>query len=138
MHHPARTFGYVFGAIYALVGVVGFVLTGLSGFAATQGPELFFFEINPLHNIVHLGIGAALLYGAITGERMARAITGTVAGTYLVVGILGFFVTGTELNILALNTADHFLHLATAAVGIYAATRSATTVTDEERVLTNA
>ncbi len=39
-----------------------------------------------------------------------------MAIVYTVVGILGFFITDTALNILALNTADHFLHLATAAV----------------------
>jgi hypothetical protein len=45
-----------------------------------------------------------------------------VGAAYLLLGILGFFLVGTAANILALNTFDHFLHLASAllllAVGI--------------------
>src|SRR3712207_8517045 len=39
-----------------------------AGFAASQGPKLILFEINPLHNIVHLAIGGALLAAARAGE----------------------------------------------------------------------
>jgi hypothetical protein len=35
---------------------------------------------------------------------------------YLLVGVVGPFVTGTAANILALNTADHFLHIGSAIV----------------------
>ncbi|HEX9767428.1 MAG TPA: DUF4383 domain-containing protein [Nitriliruptorales bacterium] len=118
--NAVKLFGNVFGAIYALVGVFGFVVTGFVGFAATQGEHLLFFEINPLHNLVHLGVGVALMVAASFPTRITRAAVLTVGGVYAVVGVAGFFVAGTAANILALNTADHLLHLATALVAVAA------------------
>lgn len=114
---PNRLLGIIFGAIYVLVGLLGFAVTGAIGFVATQGGLLLgIFEVNPLHNVAHLIIGAALLIGGLVSVRAAKATNGTVGAVYLLLGIIGFFVVGTSLNILALNTADHFLHLASAIV----------------------
>lgn len=116
MEISAKLFGNVFGAVYVAVGLIGFALTGFDGFAATEGPNLILFEINPLHNIVHVLVGAGLLAGAAAGEQVARRITGLVGAVYALVGIVGFFIIGTAANILALNVADNLLHLATATV----------------------
>jgi len=67
-----RTFGYVFGGTYVLVGLVGFAVTGGIGFAASQGKNLIFFGVNPLHNLVHIAVGALLLIGA-PGRDEAQA-----------------------------------------------------------------
>ena len=64
MQISARNFGFVFGAAYILVGLVGFALTGFSDFAAPDGHLLLVFEINPLHNVVHLLIGSAMIGAA--------------------------------------------------------------------------
>ena len=58
---------------------------------------------------VYLLVG--LLGFAVTGGVSFIATEGG-----LLLGIVGFFLVGTALNILALNTADHFLHLASAIV----------------------
>ena len=50
----ARRFAQVFGAVYVLVGVLGFVFTGLSDFAAPSDDKLILFGVNPLHNLVHI------------------------------------------------------------------------------------
>lgn len=113
-----RQFGYVFGAVYLLVGIVGFFLTGFDGFAATEGPQLIVFRVNPLHNIVHLLVGALLLAGAAGGVQRAKSVNILVGAVYLLVAIVGPFITGTELNILALNTADHILHALTAVLAL--------------------
>lgn len=114
---PNRLVGAIFGAVYILVGLLGFLVTGGVDFIATSGGLLLgIFEVNPLHNIVHLLVGAVLLIGALRGVRPAKAINTTVGAVYLLLGIIGFFLVGTEANILALNTPDHFLHLATALV----------------------
>lgn len=110
----ARTFSNAFGAVYVIVGLVGFAVTGFSGFADTEGSRLLLFDINPLHNVVHLLIGAGLLAGASQGEPAARVVAGLIGAVYAVVGVLGFVVEGTAANLLALNTWDHLLHLATA------------------------
>lgn len=114
---PNRILGTVFGAVYLLVGMLGFAVTGGVGFIATEGGLLLgLFEVNPLHNIAHLLIGAALLIAGLSSVSAAKGVNTTVGAVYLLLGIVGFFIASTALNILALNTADHFLHLASAVV----------------------
>jgi Domain of unknown function (DUF4383) len=114
---PNRIVATVFGAVYVLVGLLGFAVTGGVGFIATEGGLLLgIFQVNPLHNIAHILIGAALLIAGITSATASKTVNIVVGGAYLLLGIVGFFLTGTAANILALNTADHFLHLASAIV----------------------
>lgn len=114
---PNRLIGTIFGAVYVLVGLLGFAVTGGIGFVATEGGLLLgIFEVNPLHNIAHLLIGAALLIAGLSSASAAKATNSTVGAVYLLLGIVGFFIADSALNILALNTADHFLHLASAIV----------------------
>ena len=114
---PNRIVATVFGAVYVLVGLLGFAVTGGIGFIATEGGLLLgVFAVNPLHNVAHLLIGGALLIAGVAGARAAKLVNTIVGATYLLLGVVGFFLAGTAANILALNTADHFLHLASAIV----------------------
>lgn len=114
---PNRLVATIFGAVYLLVGALGFAVTGGVGFIATEGGLLLgIFEVNPLHNIAHLLIGGALLIAGLSSVVAAKTVNVIVGATYLLLGIVGFFLVGTALNILALNTFDHFLHLASAVV----------------------
>jgi hypothetical protein len=114
---PNRLVATIFGAVYLLVGLLGFAVTGGVGFVATKGGLLLgIFEVNPLHNIAHLLIGAALLIAGLTRVAAAKAVNTTIGAVYLLLGIVGFFLVGTGANILALNTPDHFLHLVSAIV----------------------
>ncbi|WP_136519167.1 MULTISPECIES: DUF4383 domain-containing protein [Cellulomonas] len=112
---PNRLVAAIFGAVYTLVGLAGFLVTGGVPFASQEGELLLGFEVNPLHNIVHLVIGIALLLASRTvgGARSANLAVGAV---YLLVGILGLFIIDTEANILALNGADNVLHFGTAII----------------------
>jgi hypothetical protein len=113
---PNRLVAVIFGAVYILVGILGFTVTGGVPFAGDQGELLLgIFQVNPLHNIAHLLIGAALLIGGLAGVRAAKTVNVVVGAAYLLLGIVGFFLTG-PANFLALNVPDHFLHLASAAV----------------------
>jgi hypothetical protein len=112
-----RIVATVFGAVYVLVGLLGFAVTGGVGFIATEGELLLgIFAVNPLHNIAHLLIGAALLIAGLANVKAAKTVNTIVGAAYLLLGVVGFFLAGTAANILALNTADHFLHLASALV----------------------
>lgn len=114
---PNRLVATIFGAVYILVGLLGFAVTGGVSFLATEGGLLLgIFMVNPLHNIAHLLIGAALLIAGLVSARAAKTVNIIVGATYLLLGVVGFFLVGTALNILALNTFDHFLHLASAIV----------------------
>jgi len=114
---PNRLVATVFGAVYLLVGLLGFAVTGGISFIATEGGLLLgLFAVNPLHNVAHLLIGAALLIAGLSSVSAAKTVNTTIGAVYLLLGIVGFFIASTALNILALNTPDHFLHLASALV----------------------
>lgn len=114
---PNRLVATVFGAVYLLVGLLGFAVTGGVGFLATDGGLLLgVFAVNPLHNIAHLLIGAALLIAGLSNARAAKTVNIVVGAAYLLLGVAGFFLVGTPANILALNVPDHFLHLGSAIV----------------------
>lgn len=113
----AETVALAFGAVYLLVGLIGFAVTGGVGLAEDEGNLLLgIFEVNPLHNVVHLLIGAALVWAGMQGVNAARAVNTTIGATYLLVGIVGLFLTDSEANILAINSADNVLHLGSAAI----------------------
>ncbi|MBT2520589.1 DUF4383 domain-containing protein [Arthrobacter sp. ISL-28] len=111
---PNRLVATVFGAVYLLVGLVGFAVTSGIGFFSTEGRNLIIFEVNPLHNVIHLAIGAALLYAGLKNVQTARTVNAGVGAVYLLVGVLGLFLLSSPLNIIALNGADNVLHLASA------------------------
>jgi hypothetical protein len=111
-----RTVGYAFGAVYVLIGLVGFAITPGVGFAGTDGKDLIIFEINPLHNVVHIAVGLALGLAAYRGRTASAAANSLVGGVYLLVGVVGLFITDAAVNILALNHPDNVLHLGTALV----------------------
>lgn len=115
-----QIFGYAFGAVYLLVGFVGFLVTGDVGFASPDGALLLnIFEVNPLHNIVHLLIGVALVGGAAGGLGTSRMVNTAVGAAYVVVGVFGVAVPeGSAVNFLALNAADHLLHFATGVLAL--------------------
>ena len=110
--HGARsvnsTVAAVFGAVYTLVGLAGFFVS--ETFAATDDNTLLGFEVNHLHNIVHLLIGVVLLV-ASRKTATARTANLVIGIAYLGLAVLGPFITGTSANLLALNSPDHVLHL---------------------------
>ena len=114
---PNRLLAIIFGAVYLLVGLLGFTVTNGVGFFATEGGLLLgIFEVNVFHNVAHLLIGAALLIAGLSGVAAAKAVNTAVGAAYLLLGIIGLFLVGTEANILAINAADNVLHFGSAAV----------------------
>ena len=108
---------FAFGAVFVLVGLSGFFVSGgHHAVGADGGALLGLFQVNVLHNVVHLAIGALLVLGALRGPRPSRGVNTLVGAVYLLVGVLGLFVLESSLNILALNTADNLLHFASAAL----------------------
>jgi hypothetical protein len=122
---PAQLFALAFGVVYLVVGLVGFAITGFDDFASQTSEKLLVFAINPLHNVAHLGVGALLLIGSGRHET-AKSINLTVGIVYLLLGILGLAGGVVVEDLLNNNSADTFLHLATAALAIYFGTAGAT------------
>ncbi len=112
---PNRMLAVVFGAVYLLIGLLGFTATSGVGFFDTSGGLLLgIFEVNIFHNVAHLLIGAALLIAGLSNVRAAKTVNVIVGAAYLLLGIVGLFITDTPFNILALNAPDHVLHFASA------------------------
>ena len=103
-----RTVAQLFGAVYALVGLAGFFVS--ETFAGRDDDTLLGFEVNHLHNVVHLLIGVALL-GASRQHSTARAANLAVGASYLLLAVVGPVLDDTDANVVALNGADHVLHL---------------------------
>ena len=97
-----------FGAIYTLVGLAGFFVSD-GNFVGREGGSLLGFQVNGLHNIVHILIGIALIVAAKRHDT-ARNANLTIGVVYIALAVLGPFITDTALNIVALNSADHVLH----------------------------
>jgi hypothetical protein len=109
-----QTLALAFGVVYALVGIAGFFVS--ETFAARTDDDLLgLFQVNHLHNVVHLLIGVALI---ATSKRLdtARGANLAIGVTYLALGVLGPLITVTALNVIALNGADHLLHLGSGAL----------------------
>ncbi len=116
-----------FGAIYLLVGIVGFFVTGLGNFFSGSADKmLLVFMINPMHNVVHLLIGVAglLLARSLAG---ARAYGWLLFAGYLAAFVYGLFAVGQSWDFLNLNAADNVLHIATAVLGLVIAVAPART-----------
>jgi hypothetical protein len=101
------------GAVFVVVGLLGFTVSGGHNVAGHEGGQLVgVFQVNTLHNIVHLAVGAAMIAAAIASTRAARLANTLIGVVYLALGALGLFITGDNpLNIIALNGADNGLHL---------------------------
>lgn len=108
----ARNFAIVLGAVYALVGVLGFVL---------PSPLLGYFPVNAPHSIVHLAIGAIWLMSAFypVGGLGPRATSAILGPALLVLGVLGFILPDLLDQLFLIETYDNFLHIATGAIGTY-------------------
>lgn len=126
---PNRLLGILFGAVYILIGLLGFTVTNGLDFLATEGGLLLgFLEVNNLHNVAHILIGAALLLAGISNKHAARTVNSTMGFAFLVLGFAGLLLVGSSMNVLALNSADNVLHFASAvallAVGLGADKRA--------------
>ena len=103
-----KTVAFVFGVVFLLIGILGFVP------ALTPNMSLLgLFMVNPLHSIVHLLFGVLGIAAALTGtEVLYNRAAGII---YFVLGILGFFSAlapgGMLLGLVMINRADNFLHL---------------------------
>jgi hypothetical protein len=116
--HPSQLLALAIGAVYTAVGILGFLVTGLEDFASETDKTLLGFEVNPLHNLVHLAIGLAGL------ALWRRLDTARLYGWLLAIGYGATFVYGvlaagnSDINFLSINGADNGLHLVSALAGV--------------------
>ena len=125
---PAQTFALVFGSVYLLIGLVGFAATGFDNFATFSPDELLIFSVNPLHNLVHLAIGAVWV-GAASKHETAKTVNLGIGVVYLLVAVLGFLEVEFVAELINIKEGagdpDNFLHLVSGAAGVFFGTAGA-------------
>lgn len=102
-----RIAGLVIGIVLIVVGILGFIPNPLVS-------ETGLFKVNALHNIVHLASGAVILAGVYSfGAGLGLKIVGIV---YAIIAVLGLIMRTDPMFGIAMNTADHWLHVILAVV----------------------
>ncbi|MFD5827107.1 DUF4383 domain-containing protein [Lentzea sp. NPDC060358] len=134
---PVQKAARVVGAVFLLVGVLGFVpgVTARYDELALAGHSgallLGLFAVSVLHNAVHLLFGVAGLLAART-TQFARAFLVVGGGLYVVLWVYGSAIgEHSDTNVLPVNTSDNWLHLGLGAVMI--ALGVATTAVERRR-----
>lgn len=117
--HPVRLAALAVGAVFLLVGVLGFIpgITTHYSHLSSAGHDsmaklLGIFQVSVLHNVVHLLFGVAGIAASRTrATSRAYLIGGGVI--YLVLWVYGLVVDqASSANFVPVNTADNWLHFA--------------------------
>jgi hypothetical protein len=122
-----RTFALIYGVVFVVVGIAGFIPPLVTYPEATadvavqvgHGRLLGLFPVNLLHNIVHLafGIWGLAVYRSLSG---ARTYAKAVAIVYAVFAIMGLIpVLNTVFGLVPLYGHDVWLHIVLAAIAGY-------------------
>jgi hypothetical protein len=112
-----RFVGLVGGALFVLLGAIGFLVTTEVPFAGAEGGVLFtLLELNGLQNVVHLAIGVALIAGSFGSLRFTAAFNSVIGAVCFALGFYGLFAIDLPADQLSLNTWGNALHFGAAAV----------------------
>ena len=116
----ARLVALVFGAIFVLVGIIGFIpaisptADSVQGMEVADAAVLGLVPVNAVANIVHILLGAVLLY-AFTSTSMAIMVLRAFGVAYLLLGIIGLLAPE-GFGIMPLGGAEMIIHFLTAIV----------------------
>ncbi|HEV2088316.1 MAG TPA: DUF4383 domain-containing protein [Cryptosporangiaceae bacterium] len=115
---PVQLAAAVVGAVFLLVGILGFVPGITSEYSTMKfaGHEseamlLGLFQVSILHNIVHLLFGVA---GLVMARTIANSVAFLIGGgvIYLVLFLYGLVIDqNSAANFVPVNAADNWLHL---------------------------
>ena len=122
MNHLARIYALALGATLTLVGILGFVSA-----LAPNSELLGIFEVDPLHNAIHIVSGVVGLTVAFTASGVYSRYFALIFGVvYGLVTVVGFIQQTTVLGLIHVNLADNVLHLliTAASIAVFALTAS--------------
>lgn len=99
---------------------IGFIFAGVAGFMpafTTNGALLGIFEVDTMHNIVHIVSGVIAIMAA-TSFRFSKLYFLVFGAVYTVIAIVGF-ARGGDLFLMHVNMADNFLHLGIGVLSLF-------------------
>src|SRR5215217_367314 len=115
---PAQWYCLLAGAALLLAGAFGFVSdSSFDTGDGVQGDLFLGFEVNAIHNLIHVASGLVLL-AASRKRASARAVALAFGLVYGLVAIIGLIDGEDVLGLIPINSADNLLHVALAALGI--------------------
>lgn len=109
-----KTIAMVFGVVLLAIGVLGFV-PGLT----PDGLLLGIFEVDFLHNIVHIVTGAAAIAASMAGADYSRTFFQIFGVIYGIVTLSGFLTGHGLIALIPVNMADNLLHVSITALSLY-------------------
>ena len=104
-----KTIVTILGVVFLAIGVLGFV----------NDPILSIFEVNGLHNVVHLVSGALALWAVSMGAGATKTFSKVFGVVYGLVAVLGFALPSLMTSLLDVNMADNILHIVLAVIFLY-------------------
>ena len=107
----AKSAALLFGVIFIIVGILGFVDNPIVG--ASQDA---IFHADSMHNYIHIGSGVLFLLFALAAPASLTGFMILFGIVYLLLGIIGIVNFGTDgfgklFGILNVNGADNLLHI---------------------------
>jgi len=105
----AQRVALIFGVVFILVAVLGFITHGGTAMGVAGGGMILgMFAVNLLHNVVHLLFG---VWGVLSARTAAAARTYCRIGgiIYIVLAVLGF-VAPTTFGLIPIGGNDIWLH----------------------------
>ena len=113
MHMNTQKAAKWFGWIILVVGILGFI----PGIVTSSGLLLGIFQVDPMHNLVHILTGLIALFcvGSLGSSKTFFKIFGII---YAIVTILGLAMHGMVLGMM-MNMADTILHLVITLFALY-------------------
>lgn len=97
----AKKVALVFGIIFIIVGLLGFV----------NNPVIGLFNVNTLHNLVHIILGLILAGVAWKNADASGSALKWVGIIYILLAVIGFIWGLGFVNVMAGNDPDNWLHL---------------------------
>ena len=105
-----KTIVTVLGVVFVAIGLLGFV----------NDPILGIFEVDAMHNIVHLLSGVLALGAVAMGMDAVRTYSKIFGVVYGLVAVVGLLTAGDMLlGVMEVNLADDLLHVVLAAAFLY-------------------
>lgn len=102
MNSLIKSVTWILGIVLLIIGIIGFV----------NAPVLGIFEVNTIHNIVHILSGVIAIIAVSSSESAARLYLIIFGIVYGLVTIVGFVNGGDIFGLFTANQADNYLHAA--------------------------
>ena len=109
-----KTWAMVFGVVFLVVGILGFV-PGIT----SDGHLLGIFEVDTTHNVIHVLSGILALLAGMGAGTYARLYFKVFGVVYALVTVLGFVQGDNVLGLIGVNMADNILHLVIALLALW-------------------